>query len=160
MNDTTAMARGFCALIAAITLLSSHIALAGDSAWLGAEFSGIDSVSGQACSVKIDQKIDGSIFGDTILVATTIGGEKETFRLTNHPFFGGRTYGKGLYQTSVEKNAQGVSVNVVDEFWVELSVEEAGDRVEFEARHMGTTQGGLMIRSPKGTLNKCSLKKI
>lgn len=160
MKDTTAMAKGLCALITAITFLNTNVALAGNPIWLGAEFSGTDSVTGQTCSVKIDQMIDGSIFGDTISLVTTVGAEKEAFRLTNHPFFGGRTYGKALYQMSVEKNAQGVSVSVVDEFWVELSVEDAGDRVEFEARHMGTTQGGMMIRSPKGTLNKCSLKKI
>lgn len=150
----------FCTLIVAAAILSTHSGFAASRAWLGAEFGGVDSVSGKPCSVKVDQNIDESIFGDTITVVTTIGTESESFRLTNRLFFGGSTYGKGLYLTSVEKDAQGVLVSFVDEFWVELSVDESGDQAQFESLHLGTTQGGLIIRYPKGTQNKCVLKKI
>ncbi len=122
-------------------------------------FTGVDSISGESCSVLIKRDLSRSIWGSVIELQYTVGQRAQSFRVVNHPFIGGNSFGKETYTTSVRTDENGVSYSLLDTFWLQLNLTENSREAELTYSHLGTSRGGLMIGDARGDETRCVLRR-
>lgn len=140
--------------------LSHADAILDEQLWLGTNYVGLDLTSGKVCTVNIGSRMDKSIFGDKIYTSLNVDSFSKSYALVNHPFLKGSTFGKTEYIYSVEKNGNGVQVNTINEYWIEIDIENSGNNIKYLIRQLGKKQGGLIVSEPMGIIHECLLSRL
>jgi hypothetical protein len=140
--------------------LSQADAILDEQLWLGSNYVGLDHTSGKVCTVNIESRMVKSIFGDKIYTSINVDSFSKSYALVNHPFFKGSTFGSTEYIYSVEKRPDGVLVSIINEYWIEIDIENSGNNIKYSIRHLGKKQGGLIVSEPMGIIHECLLSRV